>query len=42
VCSCPCHEAHAFPPCPHPDQRGEHERHAADVDYDYDVQQPLF
>jgi hypothetical protein len=39
VCTSPCNEAHAFPPAPHPEHRGEHERHAADVDYD--VQQPL-
>jgi hypothetical protein len=40
VCSCPCHEVHAFPPCPHPDHDGRHQRRSDQVDYD--VQQALF
>ena len=40
VCTCPCHEVHAFPPCPHRDHGGEHERVSAEVDYD--LQQALF
>jgi hypothetical protein len=40
VCPCPCHEVHAFPPCPHPDHDGEHER--VSVEVDYEVQQALF
>jgi hypothetical protein len=40
VCTCPCHEVHDFPPCPHPDHAGQHERRSAEVDYD--VQQALF
>jgi hypothetical protein len=39
VCTCPCHEVHAFQPSPHPDHAGRHERVSADV-YD-DVQQAL-
>jgi|1186.fasta_scaffold274111_2 hypothetical protein len=40
VCTCPCHEIHAFPACPHPDHEGRDERKSAKVDYD--VQQALF
>ncbi len=40
VCPCPCHEVHAFPPCPHPDHQGQQERRSADVTFD--VQQALF
>jgi len=34
VSPCPCHDVHAFPPCPHPDRDGQHERRSTDVDFD--------
>lgn len=40
VCSCPCYEIHNYPPCPHPDHHGTHQRLAAPVDHD--IQQTLF
>jgi hypothetical protein len=40
VCTCPCHEIHNYPPCPHPDHHGQHERVAVAVDHD--IQLGLF
>jgi hypothetical protein len=31
VCACPCHEAQNYPPCPHPNHGGEHQRWMAVV-----------
>ena len=33
VCTCPCHVPQNFPPCPHPDHAGRHQRQVADVDH---------
>ena len=33
ICACPCHVPQSFPPCPHPDHAGHHERQVADVDH---------
>jgi hypothetical protein len=40
VCTCPCHEIHNYPPCPHPDHHGQHERVSPEVDHD--IQLGLF
>jgi len=39
VCTCPCHENQGYPPCPHPDHAGVHQRPTADV---HQVQLGLF